>query len=49
MSGLTQEHRDMLNQAYAKALERHLKYIAQEQVKQTKIVQDCQPGTGDVK
>ena len=39
MNELTQEHRDMLNQAYAKALERHLKYMAQ----QTKIVQDCQP------
>ena len=43
MNELTQEHRDMLNQAYAKALERHLKYMAQEQAKQATIVQDCQP------
>ena len=43
MSELPKEHRDMLNQAYAKALERHLKYIVQQQAKQTKIVQDCQP------
>ena len=42
MSELPKEHRDMLNQAYAKAMERHLKYMAQEQAKQTKIVQDCQ-------
>ena len=43
MNELTKEHRDMLNQAYAKALERHLKYMAQQQAKQTTIVQDCQP------
>ncbi len=46
MNELTQEHRDMLNQAYAKAMERHLKYIAQQQAKQTAIVQDCQKETG---
>ena len=43
MNELPKEHRDMLNQAYAKALERHVKYMAQQQAKQTKIVQDCQP------
>ena len=43
MNKLPKEHRDMLNQAYAKALERHLKYMAQQQAKQTTIVQDCQP------
>jgi hypothetical protein len=44
MNELPKEHRDMLNQAYAKALERHLEYMAQQQqAKQTTIVQDCQP------
>ena len=43
MNELPKEHRDMLNQAYAKALDRHLKYIAQQQAKQATIVQDCQP------
>ena len=43
MNELPKEHRDMLSKAYAKALDRHLKYMAQQQVKQTKIVQDCQP------
>ena len=49
MNELTQEHRDMLNQAYAKALERHLKYMAQQQAKQTKSAHNYQPETGDVK
>jgi hypothetical protein len=43
MNELPQAHRDILSKAYAKALERHLKYMAQQQAKQTAIVQDCQP------
>ena len=49
MNELTRADRDRLATAHADALDRHLRYMAQEQAKQTTIIQDCQPGTGDVK